>query len=353
MWYWWAASSIAIIVYFWTYHFRAQKIFAKFFIVSCAILFSSFLFAIYPVQPLALFQVALVFLLSLAIILSIKKSNKNRLVYGIFFIGFCALYAQWGIAQFVIQHDLGLVKIGESVINQNTPGVASFYIASEKHIRAYGPFGHANSFAGVLLLGIIVLYRLRENLQSKLFTQSIFFLLSLGIATSFSRTALLGLGFIGALYAFKRKAAILAPVVITCVLFSGLLFHRSTDIRDMAAHDRLMGLSWYADMIDNKTIVRGIGLGNYTTVLANYLLNNNIKHNPWDIAPIHSVPLLLLAELGIIICVALCILVIRPGFTKKYWIYIALMPTLVFDHYAATQLAPAIFLIISTKLVVY
>lgn len=353
MWYWCIATSIVIIAFFWTSKFRVQGIFTPFSLVGCAIIFSSLLFAIHPVQPLTLFHVVLVFLLSLTYVAIITSSDKNRLLFSVIFLGFCSLYAQWGIAQFVIQHDLGLVKIGESTLNHNTSGVASFYIGSQKYIRSYGPFSHANSFAGVLLLGIIILYKIRDNLQSNIFTQSILFVLSLGVLTSFSRTALIGLGSLLALYVFKKKLALVAPILIACALVSGLLFHRSTDTKDMATHDRLMGLSWYLDIMDSKLLIRGVGLGNYTHVLAAYVGKNNITHDPWDIAPIHSVPLLLLAELGIIVFGALCIITMQVTYLKKYLLYIALVPGIVFDHYFATQLAPVIFLIISTQLVVY
>ncbi len=352
MWSWCLLISLAIIVFFATYPFRVQKIFLRLLVPISLILFSSFFLAIYPVNSLALYFLALILFLSLAYTIVTTNNSKNSLIFSVMLVGFCAIYAQWGIAQFVIQHDLGMSKLGESVLNQNTAGVASFYVNSEKIIRAYGPFAHANSFAGVLLVGMLVLYKRFNELKNRLFTQSILFLLSLGIITSFSRTALFGLVAISIFYMFKKKQTLLIPIVITAIIFASLVFQRSVDTHGVAVYDRLQGFSWYTNVVDAKVLLRGTGVGNYTNALKQYVDASHITYNPWDIAPVHCVPLLLLSELGIIVCTIVIFFLAKYMYTHKLWMYLVLLPTLAFDHYFVTQLAPVLFLIISTRLVV-
>lgn len=352
MWSWCLLISLAIIAFFVTYPFRVQKIFIHRIVPIGVIISLSFVLAIYPPNSLALYFLTLLVFLPLAFKIVTQNNSRNAQIFTVMFLGFCALYAQWGIAQFAIQHDLGMSKIGESVLNQNTPGVASFYMQSEKFIRAYGPFAHANSFGGVLLLGILILYTQLNKLRSKLFIQSIFFLLSLGIITSFSRTAASGLVALMVLFLLKKKISLLLPVVIVSLVFTSLLFYRSIDNRGVAVHDRLQGLAWYTDIINFNVTMRGVGIGNYTSTLKNHVLENTIPHDVWDIAPIHSVPLFLLAELGIIVFIPIACFLSKFLYTHKLWIFLVLLPTLIFDHYFATQLAPSLFLIISAYLVV-
>lgn len=352
MWSWLILITAILIVFFLAYPFRVRNIFSQFLWPLGTVGISSFFVAIYPAHAFAIYLAVLALLLFLALQYIVSTDRANKLIFSVVLISAIALYAQWGIAQFIVQHDLGMKRIGESVLTVNTPGVASFYVGSEKFIRAYGPFGHANSFAGVLLLGIILLYNYRDKLQSPLFFHSIFFILSLSIIVSFSRTALLGLLLVGFLFIYNGKRLLLVAVAISALFFAPLVFNRSIDTHGVAANDRLAGLEWLIDMTTVQSSIRGLGLGNYTTALGKYLQDNSIAHDPWDIAPIHSVPLLLLAELGLVMSIPLFFFLIRYMVTRKAWILIALLPALLFDHYFATQFAPLIFLITTAHIVV-
>ncbi|MDA1169422.1 MAG: O-antigen ligase family protein [bacterium] len=352
MWSWCLLISIAIIAFFATNPFRVQRISLRIVALVSTIIISSFILAIYPANTLAFYFLTLLLFLALAFKIITQNNIKKKLIITVMLLGFCAIYAQWGIAQFVIQHDLGMSKLGESILNQNTPGVASFYIQSEKYIRAYGPFAHANSFGGVLLVGIVVLYTKLSKLRSRLFVQSIFFILSLGIIASFSRTALIGLAGIVLFFVFKKKISLLLPVVILSLVFTSLLFYRSVDSRGVAVHDRLQGFEWYTGIMSFNVTMHGVGIGNYTSALKTYVIDNRISYDTWDIAPIHSVPLLLLAELGIILFIPLVYFLATYLHAHKLWIFIVLVPALILDHYFVTQLAPSLFFIISAYLVV-
>jgi hypothetical protein len=351
-WSWLIGISCIIIAFFATHPFRVQKIFHKILILTAVLGASTFFIAIYPPNAFGLYLVVLAILISVALQHTLSRNPQHKIVFAALILCCLGIYAQWGIAQFIVQHDLGMRRIGESVLTPNLPGIASFYLGSEKFIRAYGPFGHSNSFAGVLLLGIILVYKYGSKFKSSLFLSSILFIISLGIIVSFSRAAILGLVIIGVLSLYKRKGILFIPVAISMVFFIPLLLIRSLDTHGAAAHERLLGLEWLVSMMNVQALIRGFGIGNYTNALTHYIQTNSISHNPWDIAPIHSVPLLLISELGLIISIPLFLLLFRYVIAHKLWILIALLPALLFDHYFATQLSPFIFLITTARLVV-
>ncbi len=61
-----------------------------------------------------------------------------------------------GIAQFVVQHSLGLFLLKESLVGQGISGVAKIIANHHSLIRAYGLFPHPNLLGGFLFFSIIV-----------------------------------------------------------------------------------------------------------------------------------------------------------------------------------------------------
>lgn len=261
------------------------------------------------------------------------------------------LYAQWGIFQFILQHDMYLQPIGESIINTHTSGVATFTSHGNKYIRAYGPFAHANSLSGVLLLGCISVLTLlkqsarKNTVKDSMFINSILFLLMFGLATTFSRSALISAValILYFTYSFKKKTLFLLAL-IPVLLISPLLIGRTTDARDVAIHDRLKGLSWAVHMETIPSYIRGYGVGNYTKQLKNYLDSNSTHYNTWDLTPIHSSPLYIFTQLGIVISVGILVAVYKYAWNKKLLLLTFLLPTILLDHYFASQLGPLIWL---------
>ncbi len=352
MWSCFIVISIALITFFYSYQFRVQSFFSAISFTTALLTVGLLSMQLYPIRPLALYYILIGSALSYAIFYIYKKGHAQKTAYVVVIIGCIALYSQWGIAQFIVQQDIGLVRIGESTISPNISGVASFYWESKKFIRAYGPFAHANSFGGVILLGITLLFIHRKTIRDPLFNRTILFILSLGLLTSFSRAALLGGAYIFAAWVWKNRSVTLVPIAIAILLFTPLLFFRSVDSHGVAAEDRQTGLIWFMNISSVQSIFRGFGIGNYSYALQEFLTTNAIPHDSWDIAPIHSVPLLLLAELGIGLT-SLCLGGLYL-FWKRYkpWPLLALAPALILDHYFATQLAPTVFLIVSSLSVV-
>lgn len=338
--------STALIIFFASYHFRVQRIFT-YSVASIGLsALSAFLIGTSPAHSFAFFFICIAALL----IYSLQTMPKKNM--GIIILCCITLYAQWGIAQFVIQRDLGLFKIGESVLNQSTPGVASFYIQGEKIIRAYGPFAHANSFGGVMLLGIILLLLLKKNISNPLWERSVMVVLTLAVILSFSRAAIIGGVIAYAIFYRTLYWKKIIPIGIVMLVLLPLFLLRSFDSHGVALTDRSTGVSWYLNMFDAQTFIRGFGIGNYSHALRTYLAEHSIAHDPWDVAPIHSVPLLLVAEYGIIISSFIFIFLFR--FIKKYkaWYLVALIPSIALDHYFATQFSPLVFLILTSYIAI-
>ncbi len=338
--------SAALIIFFASYHFRVQRIFVRIATLIGLSGASAFILGTYPARPFAFFFICIAALL----IYSLQIFPKKKL--GIIMLCCITLYAQWGIAQFVLQRDLGLFKIGESVLNQSTPGVASFYIQGEKIIRAYGPFAHANSFGGVMLLGIILLLISKKNTANPLWEQSVMTILTLALILSFSRAAIIGGVIAYAIFYRRLYWKKIIPIGIIVLLCLPLFLLRSFDSHGVALADRSTGASWYLNMFDTQTFIRGFGIGNYSYSLQTYLAEHSIAHDPWDVAPIHSVPLFLIAEYGIILSSFIFIFLFR--FIRKYkaWYLVALIPSIALDHYFATQFSPLVFLILTSHVAI-
>ena len=340
-WSWLTLFSFSIIAIFILNYKDVHRKNIIFPLIGILFLLGSSIVAIYPPNKLAfLFTVTVI---AFAYTANSFLTRKNVHAFCLALLCAISLYAQWGIAQFIIQHDFHMQFIGESVINTHTPGVASFYIAGQKYIRAYGPFGHANSLSGILLIGclLIVVMRIRDPL----FFYSIVTTLVLGLVFTFSRSAIFA-GIALVLYAFisyRRKALLFTLLIIT--LFGPLLLGRSMDSHDAAAHDRLQGLQWGLKMNTASSLLRGYGIGNYETALQAYLVRHSILHNAWEVAPIHSTPIHIMAEFGIILFSIIIIGIFYILRKNNLWILGFLLPPLLIDHYFITQLGPLIYLI--------
>ena len=304
-------------------------------------------------------------------------------------LGILLIHAQWGIAQFILQHDIGLYVLGETRLSQtDTTGIANFNFSEDtKLIRAYGPYPHANSLSGSLIIGFLILLLLSvsmlSNYCSLLFKYndsrhttpvntffssiplssifySIMFIILLGIIVTFSRSALLSLTLcIPFVFMCKRYLFVVnyKKIILTLMLlaltFSPLLFIRSTDPADVATSERVSGYTWTIELLTNTTGWQHVGPGQYKEALTKYLDTTEIDYLPWQIAPVHSVPLLLLAEWGLLATLLIFILFLSRilKYPKKrirdylIWI-IPLLPPLLLDHYFLTQTAPLVWLVV-------
>ncbi len=345
-------TSIALLtVFFFLYHYRVQSLFRVSFVIALLGIASGLLFGLFPSNLYAVLYWVIAVCFGIAVWVLRTNNTASRAIIIATIVGCIGIYAQWGIAQFVVQHDLGLHVLGESRLAAGNAGVASFSSGYDKYIRSYGPFPHSNSLAGSIVLGTILVYTLRPS--SKLYALSILLIFSIGILTSFSRAGLVSFLIVVLLYVFHRRQYSLAIIAIALLLlFTPLIFVRSFDPHGVALEDRVSGIAWMQDMATPRSIIRGYGIGNYERALTSYLSATNTPHNAWDIAPVHSAPLLLFSELGLLLSAVFTFCVYL--FFRQYYspILLALIPSLFLDHYFVTQLGASLLLITCTVLVV-
>lgn len=251
-----------------------------------------------------------------------------------------ALHAQWGIAQFIFQHDLGFQRSGESVLSAQTVAVAKFSVGSNKVIRAYGPYLHANVFGGMMLIGLLLTASYAPPLWKR-YLSAVFIV---AIILSFSRAAYVGVLLIPLVTRAVPWRRFGIGIGITCLVITPLVVIRFSDPADRAISERLRGYAWAAKIITHQGVVQGLGIGNYPVTLRAYLQDSHIPFQPWELAPVHSVPLLLIAELGLIPALGFlgAVAVIRSR--RQLLLLIPLVPSLLLDHYFMTDITPAAML---------
>lgn len=292
------------------------------------------------------------------------------------------LHAQWGIGHFIVQHNFGLSYLGEVRVAQQEVGVAKFRMLipadsdfiGKKLIRAYGPYTHSNDFAGSLVIGltlIIVILKFSYSMNVRdsgffycsSFSSVLFILayvLMLGILLSFSRNAFLAaaIASVSGILFYIRKAPsfrlfwrnYIFCTCITLVFAFPLLQSRFGDVDDRAALERIAGYRWSMQLLFQQPLWRGVGPGNYIAVLQDYLTVRGIPHTAWDVTNVHSIPLLLMVEWGVLPALTVIVLVIWY-ITKSHHSFVyslSFVPLVFLDHYFLTQSAPllwAVFLV--------
>lgn len=305
-----------------------------------------------PMPSTALYHSArLWLLLALYLIIATTPEARGALMWGIVLSG--ALQAAIGIAQFAHQATFGLTELGEVIVRPEWSGASVITVGGRRILRAYGLTQHPNVLGGVLAIatlagvGLVLSQRgLRSSLAIGLTALSF-----AGLLFSFSRAAWVGLtagGLVGLLFlvwlhlrsartpglapvtqqaatsAPTRRTRGLAPVAqqaatsgggrrlggLLGILFTiGLLFAvtqwsllrprlglavEGVEIRSVDERAVLEASAW--------TLIReqpwlGVGYANFAMAL---LLRQPEALAAYPIyQPVHRVPLLAAAELGI------------------------------------------------------
>jgi hypothetical protein len=304
-----------------------------------------------------------------------------RLV-GCIFVAVILFQSQWGLAQFIFQRDLGLNVLGESRLSSEMRGVAKFDFdscvndcgedAGEKTIRSYGPFQHANVFGGAMAIGLmaVALFVVSARNSFKFVSKDHVVLLStvlflfVGLLVSFSRSAYLAAGIMlcvfgvvrlssnkyeGVKRIIHRYGVYFMFFVIVALLFSPLLIARFTDGEDVAIVERVGGASWAVSLIENNSWWQGVGPGAYKESLKEYLDWQNVTYQPWQIDSVHSVPLLIIVEWGLLLSFILLLLfltMLKKYYFNKWQWFLLLIPIVLFDHYVVTQIAPMVLVMV-------
>jgi hypothetical protein len=281
-------------------------------------------------------------------------------------VAIATLHSQWAIGQFIFQHDLHLNSIGESHLSPSTIGVAKFAAQTGKLIRPYGPYAHANSLAGILLLALCLCcaYLLfSKNTREQKILYLIMAVIFLGLILTYSRAAYIGAALLAIGMIFLQQKNIFSgirhwviPVFLFPLALSPLLLARATDPQDIAISERATGLQWAWQMIHDISIWRGIGSGQYTAFLQKFLDAHSISYQSWQIVPLHNTFLLAAFELGIIPAIVVTGTALFYFFFSKnqkiffLGLILPIMPALLSDHYFLTQSAPLFLLLLAATI---
>jgi hypothetical protein len=271
----------------------------------------------------------------------------GAVVVSIILLSIMLLYAQWGIGQFIVQHDFGLYLIGESRLGDSIAGVAKFSVGEQKLIRAYGPFEHPNEFAGMLVLALVMLAsfaetRLGHNRTRYLYLLSFTFLLA--VCLSFSRAAYLAIAILIILMAWRGYLrpwlTFITPLMILVALLLPLLVARLSDPQDVAVPERIGGMrsAWF--LISQQPWFGSSD--SYTRRLREYYEQRSITFQPWQIDFAHSVPLLLVVRFGIlpILIWASAFFWLTARLYGRAWVWLLpFVPLLLLDHYFLTRIS--------------
>lgn len=265
-------------------------------------------------------------------------------------------FAQWGIGQFIGQQDLGLRLIGESVLGSSIDGVAKF---GNGIVRGYGPFEHANIFGGICLLALILEEHLRIRGGNALIKNVIIFVLGIGIFVAFSRAAMFGWFILTVSVLVIRKGnrharAAMGLFLLFIIVLWPLLSQRLNDSRDVAVYERMRGYLWSMQIMRMNNPWYGLGLSNYKVELKNYLDNESIIYQPWEADYVHSVPLMVTSQIGIIsgsvLIIVTMIWLVKNVPGRSVVLLGSLLPVLLLDHFYVTQPVALMYLALSVIL---
>lgn len=284
-----------------------------------------------------MFGVALLFGLSLIL----HREKAQRIPFVAAFVISIVLQALLAALQIFVGATFASTLLGMSAHKAAESGSAVIQYAGQRFIRAYGGQPHPNIFGGITFAALVLfnwLLKYKKTLGVRKNIIQFSLLVAGALFFSFSRAAWIGFAIWIVMLMYERKAfresqtmmirwtvgifavlmVIFSPLVMTRVSVSNPLEQRSVSERasELATWKNVVKKSWFF----------GTGLGAYTARV-------DKTQQP---VPVHSVPLLLVAELGMfgVLLVGLII------FTSKFRInlrrvlpLIILVPIALFDHY--------------------
>ncbi|MDX1535411.1 MAG: O-antigen ligase family protein [Candidatus Spechtbacterales bacterium] len=294
-----------------------NKLSAPFFLVVFLVLvFISIFFASYKIIAVYRFLKLLEFVFVFFYAIHAFKAfsfSKSLLA----FIGGAIIQSFIAIAQFVVQHSLGLKFFGEPFLQAGRTDVAEFVAFGARFMRAYGTFPSPNVLAAHLAVAIILLvtwYLIKKDIKPGYTVASglTVVIISLALFLTFSRAVILAAGVSIIFFCIiillmkqdkklkKRFFTITAPIIVLAVcvgvLFWPEIYSRvltTFDYNDLALRERTFFNELSYDVI--KENPKGVGIGNYTMFLRNKY--TGLKDALYQ--PVHNIFFLITAELGI------------------------------------------------------
>ena len=285
----------------------------------------------------------------------IKKNLKKILIVP--FLYTCIL----ALSQFFSKSHIGGLwyLLGERPLSMSNPQVAKIILDGNQYLRAYGTFPHPNALAGVVILLGIILIGLKNR-----YTRLVVSIMALcTLSVTYSRTAIFSLFtilFVGTLRLIfsirksqvnKSKKVFLtvsfSALALILIVFQCIVFTQSRLTMSSSFEERVSHLHTASQIMIHKPFF-GVGLGNY--IIAQNRLMPNVDE--FD-QPVHSVPALIMVELGLMGSIYLIAITMQKRrilinyMTKSRMslsIILVLVLTSLWDHYWITAHQNKIFL---------
>jgi O-antigen ligase len=201
------------------------------------------------------------------------------------------IQASVGVAQWSLQHDLGLQWLGEYELDPAWRGVSIVWAEGIRSLRAYGLSDHPNLLGGVLAFSLILLvsWWLGSTIRSGVITSGLFVLGNVALLLTFSRSAWAAMvaGSVlmaGLLYLTRQKdtlkrgvelilavVIVAAPFVWANSAYLGVRLNSGGSFDDVSFETRSLSeraiLNVYANQIFAANAVTGVGYGTFPLAL--------------------------------------------------------------------------------------
>ena len=225
-----------------------------------------------------------------------------------------------GIAQYIIQHNLGLRFLGESILNVDGQSVAVVVANSHKYLRAYGTTPHPNVLGAILMVGLwaaLWLYFTRLRHRGKILAA--YAIILVAFLLTFSRVEIAvwiiaTLVMVAIFWIRQKRKDFLAPLILTMLIglaFTGIFWPQVHSRLQLSTDDEAVAQRvFYAKIAGQSArhhLIRGIGIGQFVPNLMRALP----RYPAVVYQPAHSLYLLVLNEMGL---PGLIVLLIFLGF---------------------------------------
>lgn len=220
-------------------------------------------------------------------------------------------------------------------------GAAVLELGGKRYLRAYGGQPHPNIFGGLMFAAAVIyawiLKTVEQMGQKKNILQFAILIVS-ALFLSFSRSAWGAFAlFIGVLWMYRLQLSDVhrtyikwaaGTFFVMLIIFAPFVFTRfvpETNIEHRSIDERVSELTDWKNIMKSHALF-GTGVWSYTQALSAPTGDARV--------PVHAVPLLILAEFGIVGS-ALLIYIAAALWRRcrMHLVWVALLPILLFDHY--------------------
>jgi hypothetical protein len=253
-----------------------------------------------PILQLAFYGwLQIVELMLLGIIFYFHKIELKDLIYP---LGISvAVSISLALQQFLLGHSLGgaWYFLGERTFSLDTPQIAALTVNGRLLLRPYGTFPHPNVLGGFCLSIIPLFFYFKPQSKPEHFLKyATIFMLSFGIILSFSRSVWLVSGIVLLLYFLKMQKRLFTAflIIVGIVVIEELTLGRFGSLMsvDSQSIGERQSLTFSAVQLFASHPLFGVGLLNSIPLLP------TITRSPFLLQPVHSLPLLILSESGLI-----------------------------------------------------